>query len=154
RRIAALQLVFGDLPDEMRAAQLAHLQALEAAGQSSWEGVFEGRRGDRLVGAIWITPQPGRAAGLWPPRVVVGEPTTTLQGMLDEAVRWGHQQGMQLVQALLPTDASADHELFAASGFRHLCDLLYAVCLNDSFPTRQPESPLEFETWSSANEQR
>lgn len=153
-RIAALELVFSDLSREMRTSQLDHLKALQAAGQSTWEGIFEARRGDSLVGAVWINPQPGRAAGLWPPRVVSGESISTAMNLLESAIQWGSQQGMQLVQALLPTDATADAELFQSAGFRHLCDLLYAVCLKESLPTSLPNGSLEYESWSPANQSR
>jgi GNAT superfamily N-acetyltransferase len=154
RCIAALELIFSDLPHEIRTSQIAHLQALQSSGQSSWDGLFEARQGEKLTGAIWMNLQAGRAAGLWPPRVVTGEPIATTKSLLAAALEWGGTQGIQLVQALLPTDASADAELFSTAGFQHLCDLLYAVCLGDSFPSRPPPGTLQFETWSPELEPR
>ena len=59
-----------------------------------------------------------------------------------------------MVQALLPADGPADAELLVATGFQHLSDLLYLVCLADEFPSASPCSELQFEPYSPARHAR
>jgi len=54
-----------------------------------------------------------------------------------------------MVQALLPRDVGEDAELLVATGFGHVSDLLYLVCLAEEFPTTRPCTDLQFEPYAA-----
>jgi GNAT superfamily N-acetyltransferase len=58
------------------------------------------------------------------------------------------QLGIRMVQSVLPTTAEADPAALLASGFQHVSDLLYLVCLADDFPSTSPSPELEFQPYS------
>ncbi len=62
----SLELLFGGLPEELATAQIK--MAIEEMEKSQGEGqiLLVGRRGDRLVAAIWAQIRGGRVASLWP----------------------------------------------------------------------------------------
>jgi ribosomal protein S18 acetylase RimI-like enzyme len=92
----------------------------------------------RLVGAAWGQRQPGNTAVLWPPRLVVGEELQTSERLADAVVRQLDAAGVEMTQALLPSQDSDLVPVVVAAGFSHLADLIYMSCESDLFPTQQP----------------
>jgi ribosomal protein S18 acetylase RimI-like enzyme len=101
-----------------------------------------------------VERQAGRAAEIWPPQLAAGEPHSTALALLAAVKRWLTEGGVQIVQALLHTDAQREAETLRASGFRHAADLLYLVCLDSEFPTQPPATPLRLEPCRPADHER
>ncbi len=144
--VEALQQAFSGLSDEDRTARLESvLENLRRSGGSA-EGVFEARRGGRMVGAIVSQVHPGRAAMVWPPRLVPGEPAETSLRLLDEALGLLATRRVLLVHAVLesPVDA-ADVELLRAAGFEFLAELHYLVAEESEFPRQAPAGDLKLD---------
>ena len=72
-----LSLVFRDLLAEDRAERVRQLLDGARLRDAPLDGLVEARRGGRLVGGVFSEVQPGRAAVVWPPRLVPGEPAST-----------------------------------------------------------------------------
>jgi mycothiol synthase len=149
---AALELLFSGLPEELRAAQIKI--ALEEIEKSHGEGqiLLAGRRGDRLVAAIWAQIRAGRVASLWPPGLATGESAATAAAIIDLAADKAAAAGARVVQSLLETDAGPEAKWLRLYGFQHIADLLYLVSLREDFPNARPESELEFEPLGKAGE--
>ncbi len=111
-----------------------------------------GRHGDRLVAAIWAQIRGGRMASLRPPGLATGESATTAAAIIDLAADKAAAVGARAVQSLLETDAGLEAKWLRLCGFQHIADLLYLVSLRKIFPTRAPESELEFEPLGKAGE--
>jgi mycothiol synthase len=164
RQAAALDLVFAQLSPVDRAAYVANLVAAGQAGQLDFDGLWEARRDDRLVGALWAQVQVGAAAGIWPPRLAPGEPGQTADRLLEAALTHLQAKGIQTAQTLLLAErvpdvehaavASPDVVRFVAAGFHHLADLVYLVSFTSDFPTNPPESALVFEPYTESNARR
>ncbi|HEV7221228.1 MAG TPA: GNAT family N-acetyltransferase [Pirellulales bacterium] len=145
-RAATLELAFGALPKAEREGLVR--QALARTGeQAASEGLFEARRGGRLAGALCSELQPGRTAGLWPPRIAAGEPAeeACAAALIGAALDWLLARNVRIVQSLLPTDAGRDADRLRAAGFTHPADLLYLVSDARSFPTARGNSGLSFQ---------
>ncbi|OHB68445.1 MAG: hypothetical protein A2V70_11155 [Planctomycetes bacterium RBG_13_63_9] len=134
--------------------------------QGSAAGLLGAYRGGRLVGAVFSQIQPGKTALVWPPQLVPDEPRPTACGLLDATSRWLGGQEVRIAQAMLPSSATgavscgsagnagADEAVLLAGGFERMADLLYLVSEQSEFPDGAPRSPLQFESYSSANHQR
>ena len=73
----ALKLFLMPCPTEQRLDQVRQLLAASRRGQFSLEHLLGASRGGKLVGAAWITMQPGRTAAVWPPQLGPLEPAAT-----------------------------------------------------------------------------
>lgn len=154
RRADALALVFRDLAPEARRDQVhAYLHTL-AGEPASGHGLWTAEREVGLVGALFAQIQPGRAALIWPPRLVVGEPSRTAVRLLKAACDWLRDEGVAFAQAMLPLDAFADALALQTGGFRYLAHLLYLVATRDVFPHAPPESDLLFEAYAPSDHER
>ena len=73
-RAEALHLVFCSLPglDRQR-----HVASLLESSTDVLEGLFEARRDDKLVGAIFAQVMAGRVASIWGPQLAIDEPEST-----------------------------------------------------------------------------
>lgn len=154
RQSEALELVFGQRDEAERDAQIEALRKSAERNTGSLEFLFEARRGGRLVGAALAAAQAGRTAMVWPPRLVDGEPEGEAARLLDAVLVKLAESRVQLAQALLTVDATADAALLKRCGFFHAADLLYLVCQATAFPTSQVESELDFESYCEANQVR
>ena len=130
---------------EQQVAMLrASVKRQPLAGYRIW-GAF---RAKELAGSFLIQTQPGRTAVVWPPHVVAGEPRETAHRLLLKGLEELPRPGIRMVQALVPKDVGVDAELLVATGFRHVSDLLYLVCLADQFPATPPSPELQFQAYS------
>jgi mycothiol synthase len=150
----ALRLVFRQLSDEDRAAQVAQLLSQTAPDQAAEPLVLEARRGGQLVGALLVQIHPGSTAAVWPGKVDQGEPTSTIGELLSAATDMLAARGVRIAQALLEGGSEADEEQFRQAGFRHTADLLYLVSPAAAFPDSPPAGNLEFEPYDPANHGR
>ena len=148
QRAEALNLLLGRLAEDQRRQQIDSLLKAEAAGQQSFGGLLVATRGERIVGAIWAQPQPGKTASVSTPRLVGYENSSTAEALLRATIDWLDSAGVALAQAALPIDAKADAALLEGSGFRHVADLLFMVCETDAFPTPRPNCPLSLTPYS------
>jgi len=138
------------LPPDERCDQLDLLCAAFDADEIASEGLLIADRGGRLVGVVLSQLHPGRAAQVWPPRLVTGEPASTGAGLLSAAADWLQQQDVRVAQALLPPGDPPPASTWTAAGFGQLGELLYLVAEEGCFPTRPPQSPLQFEPYTPA----
>ena len=150
----ALTLAFSRLPPAYASSQVEAILADVAAGRGSLEGLRIALRSSRIQGVIFSQIQPGRAALVWPPRVVAGEPATTLGKLLDVVTQWLEQQDVRIAECLVPDDSDADSPVLVAGGYRHLANLLYLVSMENDFPNFPPQGPLSYEPYNPANHLR
>jgi ribosomal protein S18 acetylase RimI-like enzyme len=171
RQGAALALVFDQLAPQVRADHVASLLASARVGKLSLDGLLEARRDGRTVAAMWTQVQPGRAAGVWPPRLAsfagslpshtapsdatdarrAASDRAAAESLLAAAVDQLSRLGVRIAQALLPCDAVEDASRLQRCGFVHLADLLYLVSLADTFPLEPPNGEFEYEPLSAGN---
>jgi mycothiol synthase len=111
----------------------------------STEGLWEARRGGRLVGAIAGQLQAGRVGALWPPRLVAREPLATAQQLLNAACDRLAARGAAIAHVILERASRGDAMLLRACDFRPMATLLYLMCSEGDMPTERPAGPLEFE---------
>jgi RimJ/RimL family protein N-acetyltransferase len=88
------------------------------------------------------------------PGLVEGESEATSKRLLDSACHWLVEQGVREVHALLEDHNRGDEAALHSAGFSYLADLLYMVSRRSDFPRSQPDTPLEFEPFSSADHHR
>jgi mycothiol synthase len=101
-------------------------------------------REERLVGVIYAHIQPGRAAQVWLPRLVPGEPDDTAVRLLKASNAQLRHENVELAQMLFADVSEADEELLLRGGYSYLTDLLYLACLPQDFPATEPRSLLSF----------
>lgn len=149
-----LSLVFRHLPAEDRGHRLRKLLEGARSGAGSLDGLWEARRGGRLVGGLLSEVQVGRTALVWPPRLVPGEPTVTGEQLLHRTSAFLVGRRVRVAHALLELGAEEDAAMLGAGGFGMLAELHYLASLEGSFPRSAPSTPLEFEPYSSAAHER
>lgn len=153
-RSSALKLVFGQLPAHERQAQLVQALGTYAPDDPRWAGLLVALRGERLVGALWTQVQPGRTAGLRPPRQVPGEASEVVQGLLAAALEFWRGENVRIVQALLPSAEGKEAEWLESAGFNHAADVLHMVSFAEQLPREPPQGDLVFEPTAPTDEQR
>lgn len=155
-RSRALWLVFADCDAAHRAGQVAAALLAAQEGKLSLDGLFEARRGGRLVGAAWGQVVPGRLAAVWGAQLVDGEPESTalqLHAALDD---YCLQHDACFAQTSLPATPTAVEARLRASGYRHAAEIRYLAC---QFDDGRPDAPyeaagLEFEPCGDQNDAR
>ncbi|MGA2258993.1 MAG: GNAT family N-acetyltransferase [Thermoguttaceae bacterium] len=144
----ALRLCLGGLEQSQFELQVGMLRASVKRQPLSGYRIWGAFRESELIGSILVQTQAGRTAVIWPPRLVAGELRETAHSLLLRGIEDLPRLGIRVVQALLPTDMGTDAELLVATGFQHVSDLLYLVCLADQFPTSPPSPELQFRAYS------
>jgi ribosomal protein S18 acetylase RimI-like enzyme len=153
-RAEVLALVFGDLLPEDRQRRAQALRVEPLSNETSMDGLVAARRGGGLVGGVFAEPQAGRAALVWPARLVPGEPASTARQLMaaaSDALAGGQ---IRIAYALLQAGRDDDGELLRTAGFEPLAELVYLVCSEEHFPDACPPSPVEFEPYRLANHDR
>jgi mycothiol synthase len=150
----ALRLLLGGLEETQVSQQLVMLHTWVARHPAAGYRLLGAFRGQAVQGAILVQIQPGRTAVVWPPRLVDGESPETARQLLRQALAELQRPGIRMVQCLLPDDAKGDADLLVASGFRHVSDLLFLVCLARDFPVSSPSPEFQFEPYSAAQDAR
>jgi len=153
-RAEVLALVFGYLMADDRAERVEALLAGSQSGTVPMGGLLAARRGGRLVGGVFSEVQPGRAALVWPPRLASGEPGTTAERLLAATAEYLAGKGVCVAYALLEPGMEDDAPRLCEAGFEPVAELLYLVCLEESFPASPPASPVRFESYCPANHDR
>ena len=151
---AALELLFGHLPDDERQPQVEGFRARLASGEVPAAGLLGAWRDGQLTGAILGQVQPGRTANVWLPRLTADEPSDTAAALLGAACRQFDAAGVVVAQAMPENPSEAETALLLRLGFEFLTDLLYLVCQHEQLPADAPPSALEFEPFEPAAEAR
>ena len=138
-----LRLLLSRLEPADRDAQVSLLLAASRAA-GDFDGLFEARRQGRTVGAVLAQLQPGRAATVWMPRLVPGEPAATALRLLDSANAFLARSGISMAHVLLERPDPHDEALLAEAGFLRLAELRYLAALEVDFPAAAPGSELEY----------
>lgn len=128
-RVAALEVLYQQLPAVMRAELIASILGDELRGKVDLSGIWIAQRGarGRVVGAILAQRLAGRAAALWPPEVrpIRGRDAIAsklVRGVLD-ALR---AEGTAVIQAVLDQSADPrnDRDL-TQGGLPYVTDLIF-----------------------------
>ncbi len=124
----------------INAAHTADLVAAAQRGELNMHGLLRARRGNRLVGAAWGQPVPGRTAFCWTPRLCAGEPSHTASRLQTALDAYLDSQPVDLIQATLPTHADRDAQRLLGAGYQYLTTLQYLACHRDQFPLQAPQT--------------
>ncbi len=151
---AALNLVFSELPDEVRLNTCEALLAAAAGGEIAFGGLLVARRAGQLRGAVWAQPAGQHLASVWPPRVCQGEPDETIRRLLAALDDYLAAHHVRLAQALLEHKDQRGARSLEAGGFHASTDLAYLICPLDRFPAKEPEPPLYFQPFADQQRQR
>ncbi|MHC4399176.1 MAG: GNAT family N-acetyltransferase [Planctomycetota bacterium] len=154
RCLDLLWLVFGHLPSDERAEHVETVLEAARAGTLRPGALLAARRGERVVGGIFLELQPGKAALLWPPRLVPEEPAATARQLLARGTEFLTKERVHVAYALLRGSAEEDAALLCHVGFEPLAELLYAVSVKDDFPVEAPSTTLEFEPYATSDRGR
>jgi mycothiol synthase len=149
-----LKLAFSGLPAASAAECRETLLGTDASGVRSMEGLWEARRGRRLVGALASQIQPGRIAVLWPPRTLSTEPLATAEMLLAAASDGLAARGAQIAHVILKRVSRADNTLLRGAGFQPTATLLFLMAPESELPTDPPPGPLEFEPYQASKRDR
>lgn len=153
----AVDLILSDHPPEARQEELERVLLALARGEAT-ERWLVMLAANQVLAVVRGQLQPGRAALVWPPRSAPGlSGETWVHGsrmLVDELLRWLAEEGIELAQALIPSDAGLDAACLRACGFEYLTDLWYLVntALDPPAAFRQP--PLEFQCFDPADPSR
>ncbi len=139
----AAALALGYLPEEVRQQRCEELAEEVRSGHVPG-GLFEARRGERLVGAVLAEIHPGRAAIVYPPQLVADEPETTKTTLLQAVVHYLQQCKVRVAHLLVPARIPAEERLFAEHRFQYMAVLHYLVCEADRFPAQCPPAEVQF----------
>lgn len=112
--------------------QASLAQAVAAAGDDAWEGLF--LAGDSRGGAIWVQPTPGNTAIVWPPPPSAPASSSLFQA----AAAFVDERGIALAQMIVAEDEGFSPQRLAACGFPKLADLLYLFAELAHTPRRPP----------------
>ncbi len=141
----ALERAYEALPVAQRKSAVDEtLQAAER-GERSLDGLLAAWRGNQLAGALWSEIYPGENAVVWMPQLADGAPRELGDALLDRSLSWLKNQGVELIQSLLATDAGDDAERLQRAGFEHSCDLLYLASSAELYPASAFTAELVFE---------
>jgi len=150
----ALALVFADLAPPVRQDQVNMSLEAIAAEPNGGGGLLAAERDGCMVGALFAQLQPGRAAIVWPPRLLAGESSEAAVRLLEAACDWLHDRDVRFAQAILPIETFDDAVVLHAAGFRHIAHLLYLVATRDTFPTAPPAADLAYEPYDPSRPER
>lgn len=153
-RQRALDLLFQTLPSAARAAHVASLLAAADNGRLDLGGLLLAHHGSEMASAVWLQPQPGRVAILWPPTASRPEWLDSGDDLLRASLARLAQLDVTLVQSLLPIDADLQAAQLTRCGFAHLADLMYMVSLPSVFPSAAPRIGLSLDVVTTKDERR
>lgn len=125
--------------------RITRMLAAETSGRLDMEGLYQARRGDRIVGAAWGQVIPGRTAFCWPPCVDADEPEITAVLLQSAVDRYLDSRCVTVVQAVLAQRAMTDAARLIRAGYHHLADLSYLVCPFELFPESEPACEVNME---------
>jgi ribosomal protein S18 acetylase RimI-like enzyme len=153
RREEALSLVLCEIAPSQR-REIARDLSTAQADKSSAHRLYVAVRHDQVCGAVWVQPQPGRTAVLWPPQLVHAEGVSTANALAQAAEKELDRLDASLAQVLLPPGENSSIAVLSAIGFQHLADLLYLSCEANRFGTVPARSDLSFVAYHDAEHER
>ncbi len=151
---AALHLVFSGLAEGQDEHYVRSLAAAIASGEIEASGLLEARRGALRVGAAWFQVLAGRAALVWPPRLVPGEPRETAARLLAAGCQGLAEARVLTANAILANVTPEEDCMFREAGFLPVASLFYMASEASLFPEARPEGRLDFEPWRASEEER
>ncbi|MEM8865740.1 MAG: GNAT family N-acetyltransferase [Planctomycetota bacterium] len=131
-RRAALGLVLRSLPADQRGPLVESLGRLQGEPLGAFAALVVARQADRVVGATWAQPQPGRTASLWLPEVDGVRADRVSGPLIREAMQRADAAGVRLSQVLLESPQDPATPDLQANGFTLLTTLHYLQWLGDS----------------------
>lgn len=150
-RPEALRLVLSHLTAESGIDANVLMGQGDRAKGAAWEGLLVARRAGQVVGAVLVEPQVGRAAAVWFPRLLAGEPPSVASHLLSAANDHLACQNVRIAQCLLRSPGRTEDALLRGAGFESLGRLFYLVSLEADFPATAPVDNLAFIPYSPAN---
>ncbi|MFI4874016.1 MAG: GNAT family N-acetyltransferase [Blastopirellula sp. JB062] len=122
---AAVWMALGGGLRQTMAGRLAAILQAQQQGKISFDGLFVARRGERLVGAVWATEQPGRFATVWPAQLIPGESLAVAKLLMQTVANFLSNLDIEIAQSLIATDKSSDQRHLERVGFRPITNLEY-----------------------------
>ncbi|MBS0209289.1 MAG: GNAT family N-acetyltransferase [Planctomycetes bacterium] len=149
-RAGAFALLLCAVPEAERFAQVAALLAEVSRQPDACNGLLVARQRGAVVGAIWLQLLAGGGANVWPPRATETAPAGTLGALVSAAVERARAAKCAILQVLLPNAEQPLAALFASAGFAHVADLIYLVALPNAAANAPSQSPISFESVTTA----
>jgi RimJ/RimL family protein N-acetyltransferase len=153
-RRAACELLFAQLSPTARETRISHLDGALGRQAELRASLLVARRGERLLGAVVLDPQPGRTAVLTMPRIVNDAPSGLFELLVERAIDSARELGVKLVQCLLEDRAGPDASALQDAGFRFLAELVQMSRVRAQFPTEPPPGELHFEPYDVSQDAR
>ncbi len=121
QRVAALQHLAAAHEPGTLAELAAAIDECASQPEAVWNGLLIAAGETPPRAAVWVQPQPGRTARLWPPRSDSPKAPSLLRG----ALHWAATQGVQIVQAVIDSSDERAAARLRENGLPQLVDLLY-----------------------------
>lgn len=126
-----------------------------ASTDLTWAGLFEARRGDATVGAVWGRIRPGRTAEVIPPQLVDDENNATADGLLTRLDQLFRAERVRVAYAYLAAHDQQTPQWLIRHGYRYVTEVLLLARPLDHFPspaaqvvlTYAPCRPSEHSRW-------
>ncbi|WP_197529215.1 GNAT family N-acetyltransferase [Aeoliella mucimassa] len=123
----ALRMVLGSVDPEQRGSIIELLRPLASEGFDVFAGLVIAEQASELLGSIWLQPQVGRTATLWPAAVAEHAPAGVSQRLAEAALQQAAVLPVSLVQTLLHRSDEPFTKVLESVGFSHLADLCYLL---------------------------
>jgi GNAT superfamily N-acetyltransferase len=120
-RLLALRLLAATDEATSLAELAAAIDSFANKPEADWQGLIIIPSPTGPAAALWVQPQPGNTARLWPP----ANQAPGISALLHAARCWASEQGFSIVQAVIDSADAQTAGLLANNGFPHLVDLLY-----------------------------
>jgi ribosomal protein S18 acetylase RimI-like enzyme len=144
----AVELLHLHLEPDERSQHTAEMLNDVAHGRLSSDAILVAKRGGALVGAAAYQVQPGRAAQVWPPRLVASEPAATAERLARAVVARVRREPVRIAYALLePSTDNYSVVAMQASGLHCAASLVYLVAPAEVFREVEPVGRLTFEPY-------
>jgi ribosomal protein S18 acetylase RimI-like enzyme len=154
RREMALTALLGSLREENGGGQIDASWVAACQDASSFDGLFEARRGSRAVGAVWGRLRAGGSAEVLPLWLRPGEEEETARRLLTRLDAYLLASGVRVAFACLPKDERQSARLLAEQGYQQVADMLVMARTTEDVPEFPSHGPPSFCRYQSRDQQR
>ncbi|MFN0052924.1 MAG: GNAT family N-acetyltransferase [Planctomycetales bacterium] len=147
-REPALGLLYGTLPAQERASQMAQMQAAARNGEISLDELLVAIVQEKVAATSLTVHRPGGMAFLWPPVIAPGENPLLADQLLASAASRLESSESLYAQCLLEPQDAEGRELLERGGFPYVTDVLLLSRQVDRLPLDAPRTGLESTPYS------